>query len=475
MDNTASFGEFPIDEVGSEEQSVVSQWLGRVVVTILIAAIYHWWVGPRTLASDVSTGNRLEKDWKVVVNEEQQHESKTAAHKRSALLDRLEGRNNSNTLIYDDFHHDDEMDDKSYPLLYDDIEEEDEDDNQGNKSQPSSNVPPHLVNQDTNLDPLSSTSAGNVESIASTTGPSTDPSPPPLKATDGTHPGLDGFRRWYDVEASLYRIYTIGRTDGIEVHPPFIPKSERGHVSLKLKVANNYRETIAVYWIDYKGKEIHKGNIQHGSVFHQTTWIGHPWIFREKESGALLCHYIPYKVIPTTHQVPTVDKDEPEIGVHQFAILSLGQRKLTDEGVICSIADPAFPTHMETPQDAIAWTFQEMSRCEYPYIDTVAKYLTNIVLHPSESKYRQIRIAHRRFAQQVWNTSARGLFLAAGFVEEGAYAELGSNDGLPRGRVQDLSTLLFYLEKWKRIQDMPIGQQPEGADGSGRANYGRRN
>jgi hypothetical protein len=471
MDNTASFGEFPTDEAGPDEQSVLSQWLGRVAVTILIAAIYHWWVGPRTATSDVSTGNRLEKDWNVVVNEEQQHESTPMAHKRSALLDRLEGKYKTNTLIYDDIHHDDETDDNSHPLIYDDIEEEDDDDNQVHKSQLSNN-PPDLENHYPNLDSLASTSAQTVDLTTSITAPTTDPSPPRLKAADGIHPGLDGFRRWYDVEASLYRIYTIGRTDGVEVHPPFIPKSERGHVSLKLKVANNYRETIAVYWIDYKGKEVHKGNIPHGSVFHQTTWIGHPWIFREKESGALLCHCIPYKVIPTTHQVPTVNKDEPEIGIHQFAILSLGQRKVTDEGVICSIADPAFPTHMETPQDAIAWTFQEMSRCEYPYIDTVAKYLTNIVLHPADSKYRQIRIAHRRFAQQVWNTSARGLFLAAGFVEEGPYAELGSNDGLPRGRVQDLSTLLFYLEKWKRIQDMPLGQQPEGADGSGRANYG---
>jgi hypothetical protein len=202
--------------------------------------------------------------------------------------------------------------------------------------------------------------------------------------------------------------------------------------------------------------------------------IGHPWVFREKDTGDLLCHYIPYKVIPTTEQVPTVDSDDPDVGVHQFSIVSVGQRPQKDERLICFVQDPVFPTDIETTQDASAWTFQEMLRMHYMHIDTVIKYLTNIVLHPAEPKYRQIRIAHKRFFEQVWSTAARGLFLASGFVEEGAHAELGSPGPLQRERVQDLSTLLFYIEKWKRIQDRPAAsEQPTGADGYGRANFGR--
>lgn len=421
-------------------QEVVVQWVWRIVATLAIVASYHIWrFGYSTSSEAPDIGSRLQDEWRPQEEEEEQEEDLTAAaQKRSALLDRLEEEAKNKDILDDAIENDDDEEE----IL---VREEEA---------PAEPTDDELISQDP---------------------PTTTPSqqPPLIKAKSCHHPGLDGFRRWYEVQASLYRIYTVGRTDDVVVHPPFMPKSERGHVSLKLNVTNNYRRTISVYWINYTGKEVHKGNVVNGSVFTQTTWIGHPWTFRDKDTQALLCHYIPYKIIPTTHQVPTVDSEEPELGIHQFAILSLGQRRYSHEHAICCIADPAFPTVIETAQDAAAWSFQEMARLNYGYMDTINKYFTNIVRNPAETKYRQIRIAHVRFQQQIWNTPARGLFLAAGFVEEGAYAELGcAQDTLSRDRVQELSTLLFYMERWKKIMEMPLEQnQPEGADGHGRANF----
>lgn len=438
------------EEPSATESTVVTEWLWRIAVTVGIVIAYQWWQGPTNAVPD--SGNRLEREWKLLEpSEEEEEQYNTARRGRAALLDKLED------------------DAKNKPILYDDIEDDD--------VKPS--APPEELDVPSS-EPEAPEASAPVRSRRSRRTPAPAPAPsykpPPMKATDGQHPGLGGFSRWYNVEASLYRIYTVGRTDGEEVHPPFIPKSERGRVALKIRAHNNYRHTIACYWVDYKGKEVQKGKIKQGQTFHQTTWIGHPWVFREEESGKLLCHYIPYKVIANTEQVPTVDDDDAEVGVQEFTIVSLGQRQhLADEGEICFIEDNVFPTAMETSQEAAAWTFQEMSRIKYLYIDTVTKYLTNVVLHPADTKYRQIRIANPTFFQQVWSSPARGLLLAAGFVEEGAHAELGSAASLPRERVQEISTLLFYIEKWKHSEEhVPInGEQPTGADGYGRANFGR--
>lgn len=451
-------------EPEQEDQSFVSQWLGRIVITVIIAGLYHWWENSRN--PTVASGSRLDGEWNAV-----DEVQLTLSQESLKYMDG--GEDEDANVIYDDIEDDDETEAKDKTLIYDDIEDDSHGDvNEGDDTLSSSapQLEDDVAPQEEDPSLLQSTHAD--------ISPARDVNaPPPLQAKNSNHPGLDSFRRWYEAEASLYRIYTVGRTDGVEVYPPFIPKSERGHVSLKLQVTNNYRRTISVYWIDFKGKEVHKGDVKPGNVFHQTTWIGHPWKFRDKDSRAMLCHYIPYKIIPTTHQVPTVDPEEPDIGIHRFAILSLGQRPQLDDdgGAICCIVDPVFPTTIETLQDAAGWSFQEMSRLNYPYVDSLTKYLTNIVLHPGDTKYRQIRVAHKRFSQHIWNTPARGIFLAAGFVEANGNAELGSSmESLPRARVQELSTILFYLEKWKRIQDSPVVRQPEGADGLGRANYGRR-
>lgn len=294
----------------------------------------------------------------------------------------------------------------------------------------------------------------------------------PIAATSDEHPGLDQFYHWYNTETSLYRIYELGRTDDVQVIPPYHPASERGKVPVALIVGNKYYEQINVFWTDYKGREVPKGMIPSGGTWHQTTWIGHPWTFRTVD-GEVLLHYVPYRVIPTTKQVPTTDPNDASVGLHQFVI---GRPSWGPYS--CSVSDPVLPhppeKALDTPVKAAQWTLQHMTRTGYLGGEILAKYLTNIVAHPENPKYRQIRIAQAKFNSAVWNTAARGLLLACGFVEREAFCELGTMSKLSRERVRDLSTLLFALEQWRMEQgETTVYDQPEGADGYGRGGFGR--
>ena len=88
---------------------------------------------------------------------------------------------------------------------------------------------------------------------------------------------LDGFHYWYEVETSLYRIYTLAHRDSsIPTIPPYLANSKRGNVAVAMRVTNRTNRDINVYWVDYKGKHIPKGRIsKHSGVWTQTTWIDH--------------------------------------------------------------------------------------------------------------------------------------------------------------------------------------------------------
>jgi hypothetical protein len=227
-----------------QEDTVATQWFWRIVATLAIATAYHWWSSPDRSIPDV--GNRLQAEWNVKQPSAPQEE---ARNPRTALLDRLEKEANTKEIVFGD-----------------DIEDEAEENlvrEQTKKVKAS--APPEELD--------APTPPRRVARAAPPAPVMTAPKQPlPIKATHGHHPGITGFRRWYDTEASLYRIYTVGKSDGELVHPPFIPKSERGHVALKLRVTNKYRRTMSAYWVDYQGKEIHKGNVSIGGIFHQTTW-----------------------------------------------------------------------------------------------------------------------------------------------------------------------------------------------------------
>jgi hypothetical protein len=96
---------------------------------------------------------------------------------------------------------------------------------------------------------------------------------PPLKATSNEHPGMKGFNHWQEVETSLFRIYTLGRKDGVQVAPPYVPHSYRGTVPIFLHVTNTTNIPMKVFWVNFQGQVIFKGDLKPDHLWTQTTWI----------------------------------------------------------------------------------------------------------------------------------------------------------------------------------------------------------
>jgi len=321
------------------------------------------------------------------------------------------------------------------------------------------------------------------------------------------HPGMDGFVHWYDVETSLYRIYTLTRHDNVEVVPPYVPHSYRGKISIALHVTNDTDFDINIYWVDYTGKYVLKGHLtpnNHGgsssSVWTQTTWIDHPWVFENASDSTPLLYYVPYRVIPTLPgRASTTSSDDGTIGLHKFKLIPSSSSSSTDSTVdpfYIGIQDDIMPFPAtkyflhQPPLYGINWTLIHMSRyfstnqgdLLVSFVDTLQKYLSNIINHPETVKYRQIRIASLKF-NNLWNTpTLRGLLLCIGFVERGPYVELGNchnDEPLSSDRIQDIALVSYKLNEWKVTNtnlslSQQQQQQPMGAlDGYGRAGYGR--
>lgn len=315
--------------------------------------------------------------------------------------------------------------------------------------------------------------------------------------TLGKQQTWEPFHYWMDTECSLFRIYCLGRTDDVAVIPPYNPSSRRGVTRIHLQVtnkmagnnSNNPNPTIIhVYWVDYQGREINKGTIRPHETWHQQTWVEHPWIFRTAQdnptsgSSTILLHYIPYRVIPTTRLVRTNLANEPTLGVHAFEIHDpappVWGEPITPS--CCRVVDKVMPfpsaQYLTTLSAVLDWTLHHVClRMQWNQYSVVQKYLTNILEHPDVIRYRQIRLANPHFFHNIWNTSARGLLLAIGFVEHLGYAELGSSESLPRELLQRVQTLLLQLNEWQRQCEFEGTQvdQPEGADGYGLAGFGR--
>lgn len=134
-------------------------------------------------------------------------------------------------------------------------------------------------------------------------------------------------------------------------------------------------------------------------------------------------------------------------------------------------------TNFREPLHAITWSLTHMSRilaADDTSIDTLQKFLTNIINHPESVKYRQLRIASRH-VKPIWESPMRGLLLGIGFVEVGGYAELGCRD-LPLSplRVQEVAILSHLVREWVSKDKALSTDQPQGAlDGYGRHGFGR--
>lgn len=309
-----------------------------------------------------------------------------------------------------------------------------------------------------------------------------DPPPRPLLKTTQAHPGLSQFHNWHAAVAGIYRSYDVGSTN-VDFVIPIIPKSERGKVSVSLEVTNSTSDPFDVFWVNFAGKEIHKGSARPGGVWHQTTWIGHPFTFRGP-GGKLLLHFVPYRVIQNTRDVPTLSNDGEGRGLQRFTILP-PSHETAKTGAACDVVDPVFPyppsLKFKSVAKAMRAGVQQMQR-EEASPRTLLKYLRNVVRDPEEIKYRQLRISNRTFWREVWITGGRGVLHALGFVENGMYAEMGppggENGSVPLGseRLKQVSAAIAELEGWmKELEggDIRPVVQPRGFDGYGRAGYAR--
>lgn len=298
--------------------------------------------------------------------------------------------------------------------------------------------------------------------------------PPPFR--QHTDHNLTDYWQWHDTETSLFRMYemahrNVNNTSDFTAIPPS-SNSRRGNVRIGLQVTNDTELPIDVYWMDYKGREIHKGRIVH--QWEHTTWIDHPWVFRQT-NGQLLLYYVPYRVIPTTHMALTTADEDDDLGIHRFKI-----GPSTDPQWACSIEDPILPfpanKQVTTPQMALNWALLHCTRMTFRDWDLLLKCGTNILQHPDEPRYRSFRISNPQFGPRLWNTTARGVFLAAGFYEHAGYVQVGGNSSqLSREEVQELSLWVWKIQTWKEQIGSGVVEsvQPVGADGYGRAGFGR--
>ena len=237
-------------------------------------------------------------------------------------------------------------------------------------------------------------------------------------------------------------------------------------------------------------------------------------MFEKADTATPLLYYVPYRVIPTVSNAVTIDAtDGNGHGMHRFALIDGGgsshgrydtDPNATEPEYHIGIDDTILPYpaaqyfRADKPLEGVVWTLTHMSRylavsssseLLFSYIDTLQKYLSNMMQHPDNLKYRHLRIASPKF-QPLWQSPIKGLFLASGFLEVEGYVVYGllddssaSTSMLSSERIQDLALLSYLVNEWKlkhttqsssTATGTPSPQQPPGAsDGYGRAGFGR--
>mmetsp|Transcript_9170 Transcript_9170/g.15594 ORF Transcript_9170/g.15594 Transcript_9170/m.15594 type:complete len:521 (-) Transcript_9170:85-1647(-) len=341
--------------------------------------------------------------------------------------------------------------------------------------------------------------------------------PPPLKLhSQANHPGLSAYYNWHATITSLYRIYAIPNRDIFTntFNPailPMHPSSERGNIAVNITVANQTRyESIQVYWIDYKGNEIYKGNISRGGSWVQTTFIGHPWTFRVGGSDggeeSVLLKYVPFRIAPTVLGAETATSRESSgvvgpVGTQSFTLRDVPEGYVTRNegyGPACWVDDEILPEPplidtynngernlslftIHEMQMALEWSCFQMQREDAASSGTgvaaskrLLKYLQNICLQPDTTKYRRLRVGNRIFFESVYSTGARGILLALGFEEFMGFLECGPSEGaLNYERLRQISDAMMMVDKTLKLMvENEAVVQPEGSDGYGRAGFG---
>lgn len=481
MASTSSVQDILVDKWYSLSPGV-REWIVKIVVTVVIALLWHVWLGGGTAReeyreADLSNGNPKDNGRRRGVDRttlEPLPEDLVLEERVSTTID--DPVTNTTTINDEDKDNDDGdnnlIDSENAARI--EKEHNDKDNNATEQTNATEDVAPRSARRQ-NPSPANTETSNTGRTLRTRAGPTTTDRPLIFANQSRDHPGLEAFWQWCDVECSLFRIYSRGRKDGTAVHPPYIPRSRSGQVKVSLQCTNRTGINIQVYWMDYKGKHVPKGKIRPGTTWTQVTWIEHPWIFSNAETDEILLYYIPDRIIPTCAEKPTVDVHDPDVGVHRFELV----RAFEESPYWIEIRDPVLPfpakDHIKSPEQAAEWALLHMHRMKYVHWDILVKYLTNILHEPANAKYRQIRIANPTFFQSVWQTPARGLLLAMGFVEQGAFLELGTAKRLTREQVKQLSSLMFSVSIWRKRSEAADAalEQPAGADGFGRAGYGR--
>lgn len=210
-------------------------------------------------------------------------------------------------------------------------------------------------------------------------------------------------------------------------------------------------------------------------------------MFEDAETGTPLLYFVPYQVIPTIPEAPTVRPNQTN-GVHRFALVEPSNHDDTFHiGVLDEINPFPSSLYLRLEQEAMKWSLLHLSRAavtgrNVDWIQsqtrTLQKYLVNILTHPEVWKYRSLRIASKHFAP-IWASPLKGLLLAAGFVEESGYCTLGTpHTALNAHRIRDVSHMSLLLSEWMHAQNSAssagLPEQPAGSmDGFGRAGFGR--
>jgi len=64
-------------------------------------------------------------------------------------------------------------------------------------------------------------------------------------------------------------------------------RSQVGDEKYTIEFKNSRPNPVRMYWIDYDGKEVFKGNISPGESLFQVTYISHPWVVRDKDEECI--------------------------------------------------------------------------------------------------------------------------------------------------------------------------------------------
>lgn len=63
------------------------------------------------------------------------------------------------------------------------------------------------------------------------------------------------------------------------------PRSLQSELIAYVKFINRTQQIVDLFWLDYTGTRVKYGTLQPGGQYAVDTFVTHPWIFRDAETG----------------------------------------------------------------------------------------------------------------------------------------------------------------------------------------------